>query len=85
MAEGLKAQAQETKESLNNMFKFCGEAFGEGQEIVILVTELTMGHYGSAFISRYGCEEYFKYNKELLFSERQKDIVKRIDSLELDL
>ena len=85
MAEGLKAQAQETKESLNNMFKFCGEAFGEGQEIVILVTELTMGHYGSAFISRYGCEEYFKYNKELLFSERQKDIVKRIDSLEIDL
>ena len=67
------------------MFKFCGEAFGEGQEIVILVTELTMGNYGSAFISRYGCEEYFKYNKELLFSERQKDIVKRIDSLELDL
>ncbi len=85
MAEGLKAQAQETKESLNNMFKFCGEAFEEGQELVILVTELTMGHYGSAFISRYGCEEYFKYNKELLFTERQKDIVKRIDSLELDL
>ena len=69
---------------MNNVFKFCEKSFGSGQEIVILITELTMSHYGSAFISRYGCEEYFKYNKELLFSERQKDIVTRIENLEIN-
>lgn len=84
LADSLKAQAQETKEDMNNVFKFCEKSFGSGQEIVILITELTMSHYGSAFISRYGCEEYFKYNKELLFSERQKDIVTRIENLEIN-
>jgi hypothetical protein len=44
------------------------------------VTELTASPYASAFISRYGCEEYFKHNKQLLFYERQKEI-----SLELEL
>ncbi len=84
LADALKAQAQETKEDMNNVFRFCEKSFGSGQEMVILITELTMSHYGSAFISRYGCEEYFKYNKELLFSERQKDIVARIENLEIN-
>ena len=55
----------------------------EGQEMLIIVTELTKGYYSASFISRYGCEEYFKHNKELLFYERQNDITKEI--MELDL
>ncbi len=84
LADSLKSQAQETKEDMNNVFRFCEKSFGSGQEIVILITELTMNNYSSSFISRYGCEEYFKYNKELLFSERQKDIVTRIENLDIN-
>ena len=40
---------------LSNAFVFCEEVFGEGQEILILVTELTISYFGARFISRYGC------------------------------
>ena len=63
---------------------FCEEAFGEGQEMLILVTELTISYYGARFISRYGCKEYFNHNKELLFYERQKEIITELEKLELE-
>jgi hypothetical protein len=59
--------------------------FEEGQEMLILVTELTISYYGARFISRYHCEEYFKHNKELLFYERQKAIIRELEALDLDI
>lgn len=79
----MRKDAKEAKEHLENVFKFCEEAFGEGQELLILVTELTASYYGSAFISRYGCDAYFRHNKELLFYERQKEIISEITEMEL--
>ena len=32
--------------------------------------------YGARFISRSGCEAYFPYDLELMFYERQKEIIK---------
>ena len=57
------------------MFRFSEEVFGEGQEILIIVTDLTANYNSTRFISEFGCEEYFKHNKELLFYERQKEII----------
>lgn len=79
----MRKDAKEAKEHLENVFKFCEDAFGEGQELLILVTELTASYYGSAFISRYGCDAYFRHNKELLFYERQKEIISEITDMEL--
>lgn len=69
---------------LSNVFKFCEEVFPEGQELLILVTELTINSHASKFISRYGCPEYFAHNRELLFYERQKDIILDLERLELE-
>ena len=63
------------------MFLFAEEVFGEGQEILIIVTELTANNYSARFISEFGCEEYFKHNKELLFYERQKEIITSMEKL----
>ena len=82
--EQLTSLAAKTGEKLSNMFRFCQAVFPEGQEMVILVTELTRGFYTAGFISRYGCEEYFAHNKELLFYERQKEIIREIESLDLE-
>lgn len=78
----VKQQADAAGKQLSNVFAFCEEVFDEGQEMLILVTELTISYYGSHFISRYGCKEYFNHNKELLFYERQKEIIREIEQLE---
>lgn len=75
----LKKHASETGKRLSNVFVFCEKAFDEGQELLILVTELTVRSYGARFISRYGCKEYFAHNKELLFYERQKEIISELE------
>lgn len=82
--KALKKQAEDAGKQLSNVFRFCEKVFGDGQEILILVTELTISSYGAHFISRYGCKEYFDHNKELLFYERQKEIIQEIENLELE-
>jgi hypothetical protein len=79
----LKKQADAAGKELSNVFTFCEDVFGDGQEMLILVTELTISYYGAHFISRYGCKEYFNHNKELLFYERQKEIIQKIENLDL--
>ena len=81
--KALKKQAADAGKQLSNLFKFCEEVFGDGQELLILVTELTISYYGAHFISRFGCKEYFAHNKELLFYERQKEIITELENLEL--
>ena len=80
----LKKTADAAGKQLSNVFMFCEDVFSEGQEMLILVTELTISYYGAHFISRYGCKEYFNHNKELLFYERQKEIIREIENLELE-
>ena len=82
--KALRKQAEETGKRLSNVFNFCEEVFGDGQEILILVTELTISYYGARFISRYGCPEYFRHNKEILFHERQQEIIAELEKLELE-
>jgi hypothetical protein len=72
-----------TSDRLTNIFKFCDEVFPEGQELLILVTELTINCHSAEFISHYGCPEYFKHNKELLFYERQKEIIRTIENWDI--
>ena len=84
MVQDLKAQAKTAGEMLNNLFAFCEEVFPEGQELLILVTELTINYYAATFISRYGCDAYFAHNQELLFYERQQEIISQLESLELN-
>ena len=80
----LKKQADAAGKQLSNAFTFCEETFGDGQELLILVTELTISYHSARFISRHGCKEYFNHNKELLFYERQKQIIQELEKLELE-
>ena len=80
----LRQQADAAGKQLSHVFIFCEEVFDEGQEMLILVTELTISYYGAHFINRYGCKEYFAHNKELLFYERQKEIITELEKLEME-
>ena len=70
----LKDDARQVREELSNMFRFCEEAFGEGQELFLITNNLTASDHGTMFISRYGCEEYFRHNKDLMLYDKEKEI-----------
>mgnify|MGYP003376363960 FL=1 len=77
-----QAIAQAT-DALNHAFTFMEEAFGEGQEMVIFVTELTMNPEISAFITENGCPSYFKYNQSLLIGSRRAELLKELQRDEI--
>ena len=77
----LKRQADHVGEELSNIFAFCEEVYGGGQEVLILTTELTISQYCACFISRYGCEEYYKHNKDLLLHERKTELAREIKAV----
>ncbi len=77
-----KKQAQTAESGMSNALLFCEEAFGEGQEILILITEFTANTHTVQFIGKFGCKEYFKHNKELLFYDRQQELMRQIAELD---
>lgn len=84
LSKELRSDAEVLKEKLANAFKFIDAVFGSGQEMLILVTELTINYYSAHFISKYGCKEYFEHNKDLLFYERHNEIMAEIENLSMD-
>ena len=68
--------------TLENVFLFLEEAFGESQEMVAFVTELNANYYSTWFIRENGCDLYYRYNKGLLFEDRRQDILRQMDEAE---
>lgn len=78
-----KANNASIKKKLTHLFEFVEEVFEDGQEMLILVTELTVRYYCAKFITKFGCDEYFKHNQDLLFYERKQELLSEISALEL--
>lgn len=81
----IKESASFISNQLHSLFIFMEDVYGKGQEMSILVTELTINQYTAKFISQYGCEKYFQYNKDLMFYERHKELLKQIDELNISI
>jgi hypothetical protein len=64
-----KELADQTGECFDNAFRFLEEALGQGQEMVMFVTEITAGSDTSWFVENFGCDAYYRHNKELLFED----------------
>ena len=79
----LKEESQQKKERLHNLFDYVEKAFGDGNELLILVTELTVNEQSSRFITSFGSEDYEKASDRLMLSERRLSIEKEIDRLML--
>lgn len=77
-----REKKEEAGSDLEYAFDFLEAAFLQGQEMVIFITELNMNSYCVKFLQEYECERYYRYNKELLFEDRQRDLLRRIDELE---
>ncbi|MBS5284339.1 MAG: AAA family ATPase [Clostridiales bacterium] len=72
-------QKEQWGRRLEYAFDFMEAAFGSGQELVIFVTELNTSQVCIWFLEQYECERYFRYNKELLFEEEEREIGKVLE------
>ena len=79
----MKAGSDEISRELENLFAFVEKIFGTGNEMLILVTDLTVNANSMKFISRKGCKEYFKYNKKYQLYERQQEISDALEQLQI--
>lgn len=68
---------------LSNLFRFVEKVFGDGNEMLILVTDLTVNYHSAKFISQKGCEEYYKYNQKFQLYERQRELADALEQLQL--
>ena len=78
----MRQEARDTGAMLENMLGFAESVWGEGQELLVLVTELTISWYAARFISRYGSEAYHRHNEALMLYQRHSEIIKKLSQLE---
>ena len=81
--ESLKEEAALVKTELSSMFSFSEAAFGEdAQELLLLVTRLTVNDSAARFIAGFGSEDYARLSSALMVRERGqqlKDEIKKLD------
>lgn len=79
----MRDQSARISDQLSNLFAFVEKIFGDGNEMLILVTDLTVNYNSAKFISQKGCKEYFKYNKKYQLYERQQEIADVLEQLQI--
>ncbi len=76
--DDLKALEKTVGDRLEALFSFVEDVFGDGQEMLVLVSELTENSYSAKYISMFGCGSYSKYSERLMVSDRKTQLDKRI-------
>lgn len=79
----LKDSVDREKERLSALFTFVEKAFGEENEMLLLLTELTVHDKASRFIALFGCDDYQTYSKHMMVTNRQDALLQEIDELEI--
>ena len=70
--EERQQEVEKTGAMLSNALNFLGNTFGEGQELLLFLSELTKSRYALSFLSDVGNETYSRYNQYLLLKDKQK-------------
>ena len=80
-AERVRAMKEGTSrigERITNVIRFTADAFGTGNEMLLLITELTVNNSSSEFLTRHPNDDYYKYNRQFLLSERENEIDRKL-------
>ena len=77
----VRERSDSIRKELENLFAFADRAYSGGNEMLILVTEMTVNSYTSRFIARYGCDAYMKYKDEMMLDERNINLQEEIKEL----
>ena len=70
--EEMRKQAiADTGKHLSHALQFVSQSFGEGQELVIFLSELSAGYYSLKFVTECGNEDYYHFNRFLLLWDKR--------------
>ncbi len=79
--EAFVRRQEEASKVLEYAFDFLEGAFGSGQEMVMFITELNSNYDSVKFLQGCDCPRYYQYNQELLFDEKRKRLLGRLQEL----
>ena len=75
----LKERVTATQGRITNLFEKMAEIFGdESNEMLVMVTELTLNSDSAAFFAEFRSDAYEKYNKLLMVGDRRENLRKEI-------
>jgi hypothetical protein len=77
----LEEQMNETLLLLEHAFDFMELCFGESQEMVVFITELSCSPHAMWFLGENECSRYYRYNKALLFEDREEQVRKKLGEI----
>ena len=69
-----KSAGETAGRHFDNAFRYLEQTFGDSQELVLFVTEMTAGYNTSWYVEHFGCDAYFRHNKELLLDDTRRRI-----------
>ena len=76
--EKLQSLENQGVETLEHAFTFMEQAFSDGQEMVVFVTELTITPAIAVFLSEHRIERYETYKNQLLIGTKRAEILSEI-------
>lgn len=80
-ADALEVNTEAASAQLEYAFDFMEAAFGESQEMVVFITELSVNANAVWFLQENECPRYYMYNKSLLFEDQQASIKRELNDL----
>lgn len=66
---------------LDNAFSFVLDSFGDGQELLLLISGLTRSPLAMAFLSEHPCGAYLQYSEKLLFRRQERELQEQCGKL----
>ena len=88
LAERFNEQLAEQREraesacaALGNAIDFCNDAFGDGNEMVTLLSEITLNSAVSSLVAAYDCPSYLEHARSLAIEDRAAGLSTRLDQL----
>lgn len=77
--EARKEAEDAAEHALLCAFDFMEQAFENGQEMVVFVTELTVNSESARFLAEHTCEPYVRYNEQLLVGTRRAELLAELE------
>ena len=75
------ALVKSVQQRLRNSFAFIEDTFEGDSEMMIFVRTLSEDRYSAGFLAKHGSEDYSRWSKGLIMSDREQELAVEIENL----